>query len=81
MCAPAQQRAALSVAIPNKEGRCKQGEKSDGKNAYVDRGVIMDDTILYDLRKFLFRHTKSRVHLVKRIREIVRVDPQILHIV
>ena len=41
----------------------------------------MDDTILYDLRKLLFRHTKSRVHLVKRIREIVQVHPQILHIV
>src|SRR5713101_2061884 len=41
----------------------------------------MDDTILYHLREFLFRHTKSRVHLIKRIREIVQVDPQILHIV
>ena len=41
----------------------------------------MNDTILYDLREFLFRHTESRVHLLKRIREIVQVDPQILHIV
>lgn len=55
--------------------------KSDGKKAHVDRGVVMDDAILYDLREFLFRHTKSRVHLLKRIREIVQVDPQILDIV
>src|SRR6266481_1477703 len=62
--------------------KCKPSQEKDStESTYVDRGVVMDDAILNDLREFLFRHTKCGVHLLKRICEIVRVDPQVLHIV
>jgi hypothetical protein len=41
----------------------------------------VNNTILHDLREFLFRYTERGVHLVQRIRKVVRVDSQILYII